>query len=381
MNGKIIAIAAVVVIIAAAAGATVFIGDDGEDVKKGGLYELNAKIIDVDMGGMSGTPKVIDTLEMMYHAVYGDFAEGTDKLTISDAKTDSEFWSKYCTYDHLAKVESDGTIRYHTVADEKMTLVEKTLPANGANKLIATGSAYAFTQYYMICAKYNVEPFSDEASKNSELLKEFQSLNYAGLMLDDIKTSSEKLASLYPADYKSRCGSIKTYDLEMIGQDVKDAGAGGNTVIVMGSGTINKKNNAQVLSTIENNGGYMLLNNAKSIPETFAMVEEIGIVLGYSEYVDEVIEGLELQLYKIYYSLQQHADEKHKAYFEGSSGKASGKTGSGYSLCGDFFGWDVSLFDGAEHDTENLLQEKPDIILFYTNDERSMDVKMRISSV
>ena len=65
MNGKIIAIAAVVVIIAAAAGATVFIGDDGEDVKKGGLYELNAKIIDVDMGGMSGTPKVIDTLEMM----------------------------------------------------------------------------------------------------------------------------------------------------------------------------------------------------------------------------------------------------------------------------------------------------------------------------
>lgn len=385
MNKKIIAIIAVAIVVIAALAAVAMSGNndtnDNDDKKKGGLYELNATIINVDMGGMSGTPKVIDTLDMMYHTVYGDYAPGAEKLTIADAKADTEFWSKYCTYDSLATVNSDGTISYHTVVDETLKTSVKTLPSGGASKLIATGSAYAFTQYYMICAKYGVTPFSDEANNNAALISEFQRLNYGGLKIDDIATSSEKLAALYSSDYKNRCSSIKTYDLEALGQDVKDAGNNGkDTVIVMGSGTLNKSGNAQVLKTIEANGGYLLLNNAKTIPETFAMVEQIGIVLGYSEYVDDVIENLELQLYKIYYSLQTHSGEKHKAYFESSSGKASGKTGSGNALCKDFFGWDTSLFDGAEHDTENLLQEKPDIILFYTNDHRSMDVKMRITS-
>lgn len=379
MSRKRIAILAVIIVVVATVAAVYLNGDDKNEEKKGGLYALNATVIGLDMGGMSGTPKMIDTLEQMYHAVYGDFAPGAEKLTLDDAKADTKFWSTYCTFDHLASVNSDGTITYHTVVDETSKLSEKTLPAGGATKLIATGSAYAFTQYYMICAKYNVEPFSDAAKSNADLRTEFQNLNFAGLQIDSIKVSSEELASYYPSSYRSHCSSIKSYDIEKMGQDVKDAYDDGAEIpIVMGSATV-AKNNKIIVSTTESNGGHILLNNAKTIPQTFAMVEEIGIVLGYGAYVADVIESLELQLYKVYFSLQQHLDEKHKAYFEGNAGKAISMTGSGKSLC-EFFGWDTSLFDGAEHDTENLLQEKPDVIMFYTNDERSMDVKMRIAS-
>ncbi len=136
MSRKLIAILAVIIVVVAAVAAVYLNGDDKNEEKKGGLYALNATVIGLDMGGMSGTPKMIDTLEQMYHAVYGDFAPGAEKLTLDDAKADTKFWSTYCTFDHLASVNSDGTITYHTVVDETSKLSEKTLPAGGATKLI-----------------------------------------------------------------------------------------------------------------------------------------------------------------------------------------------------------------------------------------------------
>ena len=171
---------------------------------------------------------------------------------------------------------------------------------------------------------------------------------------------------------------MKSYDKEKLGEDVKNAVGTSNTVVFMGSGTIAKDMNADFYSIITANNGYMALNTATSIPSTLAGIELVCTLFGYEEEAAKIIENMEVELYQIYWSVQ-HKSEDHKAYFESSSGKASKSTGSGAELC-EFLGFDISLFTGSEVDTETLLKEKPDVLIYYTNDDRSDDEKMRVSS-
>ncbi len=382
MNTKVIAIVAVAVLIVAGVGVGIALTQ--QPAEKKGLYKLDATVIDdIDMGGMSGTPKMVETMEHMYDKVYGDLTDSAKKKTLDDAKKDTDFWNTYCKYTKLATVDGEGKIHYKTAVTDTGTDSTDRVMDGPATKLIATGSAYAFSQYYFICAKYSVIPFSTEAKNNAALVAEFQALNYGGLNLEDIATSSTELASYYGNSYLNRCSSISTYDREQMGQDVSNAYNGGaNEVILMGSASLAKTNNPDFVNTVETNNGHIMLMNAKTIPATFAMVDQIGVILGYSAYVDEVIQDLQLRLYKVYVSVAEKNEAlstPHKAYFEGSSGKASGSTSSGKSLC-DFFGWNTTLFDGQEHDTESLLVAAPDILMFYTNDDRAKDVKMRVTS-
>ena len=79
MNGKIIAIAAVVVLVAAGVGVGVYaLNNNDKDEKTGGLYDLKADVLYVDMGGMSSTPKMAETIEYMYEEVYGKLAKGNN---------------------------------------------------------------------------------------------------------------------------------------------------------------------------------------------------------------------------------------------------------------------------------------------------------------
>ena len=352
-----------------------------EDAKKGGLYLLKADIIPVDMGGLAGTPKVVESLTEMYTAVYGKLPAAAEKLTIEDAKKDTEFWNTFCTYEKTAKRNSDGSITYSSVYKTGSNEVtEYTIPNNGATKLIGTGGGYMYALYYLLCTKYNVEPFSDAAIKNKDLLKEFQSIPYSGLNLSSIAVSSQALADMYPASYLSRCTSLQYYDMETLGNDAKAASDGGKeTVVLMASSSMNAKV-TEVTELITEAGGYCLFNNAKGIPQTFQMIEAVGYILGYGDYVDSLMESLELKLYKLYWAGKQQDGASHKAYMESSSGKAISATGNA-AVCCRFFGWDTSLMDGKEHDTESLLNEKPDIIMFYTNDTRDMDTKMRATNV
>ena len=380
MNTKVIAIVAVAVLIVAGVGVGIALTQ--QPAEKKGLYKLDATVIDdIDMGGMSGTPKMVETMEYMYERVYGDLTDSAKKKTLDDAKKDTDFWNAYCKYTKIATRDGD-TVTYKTVVDSKTTTLKEKSFSGKATKLIATGSAYPYAAYIFLCEKYDVEPWSKEAKAKTEIKTEFQSLMYGGLVKDSVADSSKDLADLLPSTYKGACTSIGKYDTEKMGQDVKDAtNSGAETVFLMGSGTIAKDSNATFVTTVETQGGHILLNNAKGIPDTLAMIDQIGVILGFdSAVVDKVIEDFQLRMYKLYVSAnEKNKDASYKAYFEGSSGKASAATSNGAALS-KFFGWDVTLFDGAEHDLENLLTEKPNVIMFYSNDERSMDAKMRVDS-
>ena len=381
MNTKTIAI--IVVAILAVAGVGVAIVMTQQPAEKKGLYKLDADVLFIDMGGMAGTPKVVDTLEYMYKEVYGDLTDNAKSKTIADAKADTTFWNTYCKYDKIASRDGD-TVTYKTVVDDKTTKFTEKSFTGKATKIIATGTAYPWAAYIFECKKYDVKPWSSEAKAKTEITNAFQSLVWGGLDKDSYKDSSEDLYNLLPSTYKSSCTSIGKYNIETMGADVKAAtNNGAETVFLMGSGTISSANNATFVTTTETQGGHILLNNAKSIPATLAMIDQIGVIMGYDEYVDDVIEDMQLRMYKVYTAAKDKAaadpTKVYKAYFEGSSGKASGASSNGAAVC-KFFGWDVSLFDGAAHDLEDLLTEKPNILMFYTNDDRPMDVKMRVTS-
>ncbi len=363
MNMKTIAIIAVAIIAVAGVGTAIVLTQ--QPAEKKGLYKLDADVLFIDMGGMAGTPKVVDTLEYMYSEVYGDLTDNAKSKTIADAKADETFWNTYCKYDKIATRDGD-TVTYKTVVNDKTTKFTDKVFTGKATKIVTTGTAYPWAAYIFECKKYNVTPWSSEAKAKTEITNAFQSLVWGGLNKDSYLDSSEDLYNLLPSTYKSSCTSIGKYNTETMGADVKAATNGGTeTVFLMGSGTISKD------------------NNAKTIPATLAMIDQIGVIMGYDDYVDSVIEDMQLRMYKVYTAAKDKAaadpDKVYKAYFEGSSAKASSATSNGAAVC-KFFGWDVSLFDGAEHDLENLLTEKPNILMFYTNDDRPMDVKMRVTS-
>ena len=376
MNGKMIAVVIAVVAVVAV-GAAVFMmnNDDDSDEKTGGLYDLHATILDVDMGGMSSTPKMAETIEYMYKEVYGSLASGAEKLTIEDAMADETYWNTYGKYTSTASVSADGKITYNTLVDEK-NKQDFTIDAP-FEVLLSTGTAYHTIIYYALCEKYNVEPYSDAAFKNKDLVNEFRGYCKGVLLKDSIETSTPDLMKYYADDYISHAASLKTYDLEQIGQDVKTFTSKGQSTVLMGSGTISKDKNADVYKMVTDNGGMIALNSATSIPSTYAGIDLVGKIMGLDEYTDKVIQDLQLRLYKIYWSVQEK-NEDHKAYFEGSKGTASKNTGSGAELC-KFLGFNIDLFDGKEHDTESLLQAHPDVLIFYTNDDRGRDVQMRIA--
>jgi ABC-type Fe3+-hydroxamate transport system substrate-binding protein len=275
-------------------------------------------------------------------------------------------------------VNIDGSITYSTVTDEGKTNVTIDGPADS---MVFSYTAYALTYYYLLCVKYNVEPFSEAAKKNTQLVSECNSCIVAGLNKDALMDSTPELIDYFPSNYVELGGSLKNFDKEKLGAAIKSASDAGKDVVLVGSGSLNASDYPAYAEIIDAQGGYgLVFSSADDTITTFAAIDQTAKIFGLEEYAEKVIEDMQLRIYKVYYSaMEKNKEKSHKAYFEGSTGKSTKASGSGAKLSA-FMGWDISLFTGAEYDTETLLLEKPDVLMFYTNDDRSLDEKMRATS-
>ena len=373
MNTKQIAtIAAVIVIIVAAAAVAVLSQSNGGE-KKGGLYTLDADVVEVTMGGITASPKIVDSIESLYSDIYGELTD--DALTIEDAMADTAFWEKYCTYEPMITDNGDGT--YTVVSTDGKNPVEIELGV--MDKMISTSTIYLTTIYYLVCMKYGETPYSDEALANEELVAEYQRVVAGGTTLDYIETNTE-LRDYFDANryIDGGANTLSNYETETLAQNIKDASADGSKTVLIASGGMRASSVDLpfIDRTVRAAGGQAgIFLSVTDIPQAFASIELLGYLFGYGEYVEPMIQDLQERLYKVYYSLQ-NTDETHKIYWEtydGTSVRLSGMSGE----IVDFFGWDDSLVTGGEVDTERILMEKPDILIFYTNDQRSDDEKMR----
>lgn len=372
VNTKQIAVIAVVIVIIVAAAAVALMPRDGGE-KKGGLYTLDADVVEVTMGGITASPKIVDSIESLYSDIYGDLVD--DTLTIEDAMADTAFWDKYCTYEPMITDNGDGT--FTVVSTDGKNPVEIELGV--MDKMISTSTIYLTTIYYLVCMKYGETPYSEEALANEALVAEYQRVVAGGTTLDYIRTNTE-LRDYFDADkyIDGGANTLSNYETETLAQNIKDAGSDGSNVVLIASGGMRASsvNLPLVDETVRAAGGQAgIFLSVTDIPEAFASIELLGYLFGYGDYVEPMIQDLQERLYKIYYSLQ-NTEETHKIYWEtydGTSVRLSGMSGE----IVDFFGWDDSLVTGGEVDTETILMEKPDILIFYTNDQRSDDEKMR----
>ncbi|NLL94195.1 MAG: hypothetical protein GX224_00290 [Thermoplasmatales archaeon] len=373
-------IAAVAILLVSGAAAYVVVGG-GSHEKQGGLYGLGATVIEVEMGGVTATPEIVYTIEALYEKVYGKLPD--TEYTLDQAKADTAFWDAYCKYDPMAVDNGNGTFTVDSKTGRGSKQVTTKVTIGKVDCIISTGTMYMTTIYNLLCEKHGVEPHSQAAENSAALKGDFRKLIAGGTTLDYVEGNTNLIGYFDKSVYKDGgANTMGNYDKERMGQNIRDVLElhPGSKVVVMGSGShSDQKFFTDTKGLVEENGGEGLLFVAgSSINDAFANIEGLGMITGLFEYSESLLKELQVRLYAVYKALQAKADETHKVYWEASNGKAVRGTGTSAAVM-EFLGWDTSLLDGAECDLEKIIGEKPDIIIFYSNDPRSEAVKMRVA--
>ncbi len=379
-NNKLIAIVAAVVLVIAAVGVVLYM--NSEEPEKKGLYKLNPVVSDVDMGKCSATPAVIITFETMYEDYYGDLVKSD--LTLADAKADTAFWNEYCNWSSLIDKQSNGTLNVTISTGAKGTEVVNVPVCDG---VVVMGTMYSETLYYLACAENNVTPYTEE-SYNNAAMKEYMNSTIAGGMQYSYYSQNDSEYMLRLVDqstyYDLGTNSVQSVDSEKLASALMSSkNAGHQNTIYLGSGTRISTSEHYNTNTGPCNatGSYYAFFGPSNIKDVFSCVDCIGQIMGFSdETINKVIEDIQLRLYKVYYSVQEKTEGKEpvKAYWESGSGKAVNSAMAKVIL--NFLGFDASMLDGAEHSLESLLVESPKYLIFYTNDGRSEDDRMRVNN-
>lgn len=378
---KVIAIVAVLILLIAAIGVVLYTQqNEGGEPQKKGLYRLDATVSDVNMGQCSATPGVILTLEQMYSEYYGDLVDNS--LTIEDAKKDTDFWNKYGQWTPIIKDNGDGTYTVESVTGAKGHENE-TLTIPPVDTVVSLGTMYTETMYFLACILYGVEPYSEEGLNNADVKAYLQSHIAGGMSYDYYETNEVEYMLSY-IDKSSYIdlgvNSVQSIEKEKLMQALKDAGENGSKkVLYLASGTrLTTDYYDNNVEPCKETGTYYAFFGPTEISEVYSSIECIGHLTGFDdETIQKLIENIQLRLYKVYHSVQEKTDGKSSgyAYWESGSGKAI-KSAMGKIIV-EFLGFDSKLLDGAEHDLESLLQDKPVYLIFYTNDSRTDAEKMR----
>lgn len=378
-NNKLIAVAVVVIIAVAAVGVAVFM-NSGEAEKKG-LHKLDPVISEVDMGKCSATPAVIITIEDMYRDYYGDLVN--DDLTLADAKADEKFWNAFCDWSSMVEKQSNGTLNVNISTTAKGT---ETINVPICDAAVVMGTMYSETLYFLTCAENDVETYSAESYTNAGVKDYLNNTIVGGMQYSYYSQNSTDYMKLVDESsyYDLGVNSVQSLDSEKLASALVGSKNSGNTnTIYFASGTRMSTSEHYNNNTgpCKATGSYYAFFSPSTISEVFSCVECIGLIMGFSEEtINKVVEDIQLRLYKVYYSVQEKIENKEttKAYWEGSSGKAVSSTMAKVIL--DFLGFDTSLLDGSEHSLESLIVESPTYIIFYTNDGRSDDDRMRVNN-
>ncbi|MDR3282501.1 MAG: hypothetical protein LBS92_02690 [Candidatus Methanoplasma sp.] len=376
-NTKMLAVAAVAILAVAAIGAFA-LAQGGEEEKKG-LYRLNADVSLVDMGRCSATPGVIMTIEQIYKDYYGDI--GHDGLTLDDAKGDAEFWSQYGSWDSIVTKEEDGTLSLLISSAAKGP---ETVNMPVADNVVVMGTMYSETIYFLACAANNVAPYSEESFKNEAVMGYIGSVVAGGM--DYTYYEEYDTRFLLDAVDKSTYADLKVNSVQRIDPEllttvlnkVSDNGSKNTVYLASGTRISSAEHYSNNTAPATRAGVHYAFFAPSTISDVFQSIECIGAIMGFDDVtIDKVVQDIQLRLYKVHKAVEDSnkGKEPAKAYWEGSSGTAVSSAMATVIL--DYLGFDASLLDGAEHDMESLLSEKPKLILFYTNDGRSDAEKMR----
>jgi len=379
VSSKIIVVIAATILVVCAGGAA-FIASSDNSGK--GLYKLDAKTSIVNMGQCSATPGVIIPIEQMFSEYYGELLN--DDLTMDDAKADSVFWNEYGVWTSIITERGNGTFDV-TITTTVKGNEQKNISV--CDTAVTMGTMYSEVIYFLACAANGVEPYSAESFTDENVKNYLNSTITGGMQYSYYEQ--------YSVEYMLKCvskngyfdlgtNSISTVDSERLINALENAKTrGAKGTVYFGTGRVINTNDIynNTAGLCDKIGSSYAFFSPTTFSDVYSSVECIGLIMGFShETIDKVIEDIQLRLYKVYYSVQELTSGKapEKAYWETYAGKAVNASMAKNML--EVLGFDASMLNGAEHDTESLLKDRPTYLIFYENDTRPIGEKMRTNT-
>ncbi|WP_400153739.1 hypothetical protein [Candidatus Methanomassiliicoccus intestinalis] len=376
VNAKVIAVAAVAILVVAGIGIYVTTSGD-DDTQKGGFYSWDPTVLEVNGAYSNSTPSLLTMLDDLYEGIYGDLPS-TDGIDINSIPSE-DLW----LYEKYVTVNDDGTLSVRTynssstgkTAPNAVTSIEST-----AEKVVCYTAAYVDTIYNILLSYYEEDmgnsPKAD--ARLWEIVVGVSSDCKSALESDfNIKVPSSVL--IFDLGEK-----LVTYSEQLANECAEDE----NIVIFMTEYNIrstNAKITEETVNSIENNTNgkvkfVFLLSNSLSM--VLSNTEMIGSILGI-DYTEEFISDALVDIYAIKSEIKNMAlQEKYTVYVETASGKAAGSGNLITNLLTEILDMDniadsLTLMESKLSD-EQIINSQPDVIIFYSNDSRTMDEKMRV---
>ena len=379
MNTKIIAIAAVAVLVVAGVGVGIVLTMEKNnykyDVSKGWNSWEPKVTTNASTSKIGNHPLFADQVELMYKDIYGEAPDYT-KYKMSDVPAD---YLKPVSY-IVSQTDDTITIKsqFRAVATGSLSQeVNVTLDKN-PKYLMAAGSQVSLL-YALLVEKYD----GDKAAAETKLWETVYAMDqsaFKGKSADvekamglTVPSSVKKLTSTY---------SLNKNLTEYTGY-VEDATATGDVVIMTGVAGDNYAALSEtgkfldMLSHATPNQASYIGMFAPSVESVFGNVMTIGTLFGLADEAAKYIDNCRLKFYTMY---KEAEGKNYTAYMESAKASAAG-TGT---IINGVMTSILHLKNICDHEqwkevgNEFVIDKRPQVIIFYENDTRTMDEKMRV---
>lgn len=376
MDKKIISVSIVVIVVVAAVAAVVIVNNDGEkeyeyDPAKG-WYSWDPIAFETKSAYITLSPGLVDGIEKMYAEIYGDEVDYSG-YTIADVPSD------FMKYDSLVTSVTDDTVVIDSTVREKSTSTGKVTVPTTVNKcpdnLLCTGGYAAILEALL---EYKYSP----SSAVDKLWDYVYALDKSAL-----PGGSADIEALYGLKVPSDIVSVNsTYslitNLEKYVDYVDGGTQNGETFVMLAAGALG--NDYSELSPFydllesKNGAASAVFFYSNNITDVLAALDALGAIYDLQDEAQEIIDEWRLK----FYAIQQEAldeDENYKVYLESNTGTAAGSgtiTSDAFSLLNM-----VNINTTASWQKipeETIIEEMPDVIIFYDTNTKSWDERMRV---
>ena len=383
MDKKAIMAIAVVSILVVAGAAVYFIGmGGGEENKKveydpaKGWYSWDPIVVKYPTGKMSLSPQLVDEVEKMYIAIYGELPDYS-KYKASDVPKNFLKYNSFISNETAQSLTIVSSIRTASGSSD-YEHISVTIP-KGTNHLVTVGSNAA-----MLKMMLESQMSSTEAeAKVWEIIYGIDKSAYPG------GTASLEQYGMTIPDTVVKVNS--TYymldNIDAYTKYVEDCTkTADDNLICMFSGALKEgyadlKPFYDMLDAASPGHAYLVGTFCNNLSDVFASVEMLGAMFDLKDAAHNYLDSIRLK----FYAMSQESAKKnlkYSAYIESTAGTAGGKG----TIINDVMTNILSLKNIADHEQwkkisdEIVIEEQPKVLIFQSTDKRTDDERMRVNT-
>jgi ABC-type Fe3+-hydroxamate transport system substrate-binding protein len=350
MDKRIVAVGVVAMLVIVAAGAVVLSNNQPR-----GWYAWGPTVSEVEYSEISTTPEIIDSLTSMYYAVYGNVPGiGTGALEYPSLVTDTAAGIEVVSAMSATSgnTKHTGKVSFTSAELENLKIISY---GSGFTDCLVELLGDSVWSKVVAAGNTTYDRYPDNGMEN-------WSTSGNGTLGSEYILSTENITSYL--EYTNAKDSGDTYCLVMWGY-VKNYDVIHDSIEALGY------KNVKMLCV-----DYYSITNIEGI---LSVMDVMGRLAGVSSEDNKSIYMFQSRLSGIIESLDGKAPVK-TVYLERADGKSPG-SGTLAQACFDILKMtNINTSEGTTKvSDETVVSSRPDVIFFATEDERTMDQKMRVT--